>query len=518
MKKSRIRYSAYNSIAASLSQFLSLVMSFISRTIFIKILGEQYLGLNGLFTNILNLVSFAELGIGAAITYSLYEPLAKENYEQILALMQLYKKVYRIIALIILIIGLVITPFLRYLINGNTYDVGNIYIAFLLFLSNSVLSYLWNYKRSIFFADQAGYVNSLNMLIFQIGGQIFQVAFLLIHPSYYLYLIIQTIFTVFSNIQISYLADKRYPFLKNKNTIKVSKKIVGYIRKNVTGMISAKLGGIIVNGTDNIILSAFLGLGMVGIYSNYTLILNGMTNIVNQGISAVTSSIGNMHVTESKIKQQSVFYEYTHITGVIGFTISVGLISFFSPFVNLWVGRKYILNIITTWLIVINFFVVQLRQANINFTNAYGLYWEQRIKPIYESLVNLVISLLLVSVFSQGIKGVIIGTLASNIFVNAWWEPLIVLRNGIQSPFWGYVKFYLVQLFVGVLLLTSSQYISNLMPDQYLILHAMLTAILIVGLGVVYDFVISKLFPKDLNCHSILQIITSHLKNDRAYL
>lgn len=487
-------------------------MSFVSRTVFIKVLGEQYLGLNGLFMNILSVVSFAELGIGAAITYSLYEPIAKNDNEQILALMQLYRKVYHTIALIILVIGLIITPFLPLLISGNTSEVGNIYVAFILFLLNSVFSYLWNYKRSIFFADQQGYINSLNTLVFQVGAQVFQIIFLLVYPSYYIYLILQIVLTVLSNIQISRLANKHYPFLKRKNKVKVSKKVINYIKKNVTGMVSAKIGGIVVTGTDNILLSAFLGLGVVGIYSNYTLILNGMTNVVNQGISAVTSSIGNMHVTEGKGKQQNIFYEYTHITGVVGFCISLGMISFFSPFINLWVGNKYILDELTTWLIVINFFVTQLRQSNINFTNAYGLYWEQRIKPLYESGVNLIVSLVLITVFSLGIKAVIIGTLVSNLLVNAWWEPLIVLRNGVKSSLVSYAKVYLVQLAVGIGLLTVSQIIANMVAARLFIYHILITVLLIAGLGLTFDFVVSRTLPKNLKCQSIVQMVVSHLK------
>ncbi len=510
--KSRTKLSTYNSISASVAQLLTLLASFVSRTIFIKVLGEQYLGLNGLFVNILNLLSFAELGIGAAITYSLYEPIAKKDENAILGLMQLYRKVYHAIALLIFVIGMIITPFLKYMINGSTSDVGNIHIAFILFLLNTVFSYLWNYKRSIFFANQEGYVNSLNTLIFQVGAQIIQIIFLFVYPSYYLYLIIQVLLTVTSNLQISKLADRRYPFLKSRKNVEVPSKVISYIKRNVIGMVSSKLGGIVVNGTDNILLSAGLGLSTVGIYSNYTLILNGMNSVINQGISAVTASIGNMQVTESKAKQRIIFYKYSHLTGLVGLFISVGLSSFFSPFISLWVGSNYILSNFTTWTIVLGFFVAELRQANINFTNAYGLYWEQRKKPIFESIVNLLFSLIFLFYMHLGIKSVVLGTLLSNILVNMWWEPLIVIKFGIKGNLKEYFKYYFAQLICGITLFTIAQYVSYKVPLHHLIEHVILTSFLLLVTTMIFDIVVSKFLPKYVGKYSALQSVLKKLR------
>lgn len=511
-KKSRTKLSTYNSVSASVAQLLTLVFSFVSRTIFIKVLGEQYLGLNGLFTNILNLLSFAELGIGAAITYSLYEPIAKKDEKSILGLMQLYRKVYHAIALLIFVIGIVITPFLKYLINGSTESVGNINYAFILFLLNTVFSYLWNYKRSIFFANQEGYINSLNTLVFQVGAQIIQIIFLFIYPSYYLYLVVQLLLTVTSNLQISRLADKKYPFLKSKESVNVSSKVIKYIKRNVIGMVSSKLGGIVVNGTDNILLSAGLGLGTVGIYSNYTLILNGMNSVINQGISAVTASIGNMQVTETKEKQRVIFYKYSHLSGMVGLFISIGLSSFFSPFISVWVGKNYILSPLTTWTIVLGFFVAELRQANINFTNAYGLYWEQRKKPIFESIVNLVFSLIFLFYMHLGIKAVVLGTLLSNLLVNIWWEPIIVIKFGIKGNLKEYFKYYFAQLGFGVIFFSISQYVSIFIPANKLIAHMFLTAILLIILLVIFDWIVSKFLPKYVGSYSVLRSVVKKLR------
>ncbi|WHQ49459.1 oligosaccharide flippase family protein [Lactiplantibacillus plantarum] len=270
--KNRRKASVINSTVAIIGQFLSLLFSFVSRTIFIRVLGEQYLGLNGLFTNLLNILSFAELGIGSAIVFSMYRPLSEHDIPQIKALMFLYKRCYHIIALILMFGGAVILIFLPYLIAGK-YDVGNIYIAFLLYLLNSVLSYFWSYKRSIFVANQEGYINSFNQLIFNVVMQSIQIIFLVMYKSYYVYLVIQIVFTVLSNWQISKLANKRYPYLKERVTERVEKKTLSYLKRNVIGMISSKIGGVVVFGTDNLLLSGFIGLAAVGKYSNYTLII-----------------------------------------------------------------------------------------------------------------------------------------------------------------------------------------------------------------------------------------------------
>lgn len=498
-QRSRTNASIVNSFTAGFAQVANLVLSFVSRTFFIKILGEQYLGLNGLFVNILSILSFAELGIGAAITFSLYKPLADDDQNQVLALMQLYRRVYHIIAVLIFVLGVALIPVLNHLISGSTRSVGNIQLAFFLFLMNSVVSYLWNYKRSIFFADQQGYINSINTLIFQVGGQVLQIILLFVIPSYYIYLIVQMLMTLGSNLQISHVANQRYPYLKSRKRVSVPAKTLQYLKKNVVGMISSKLGGIVVTGTDNILLSSFLGLATVAVYSNYTLIMNGMTSIINQAVSAVTASIGNLKTTQNKLRERQVFYSYTHVSAVISFAIGLGLITFFGPFITFWVGGKYVLGNLTTYTLVIGFFVTQLRQSNINFTNAYGLYWEQRIKPIVESLVNLVVSLILIGVFHAGLISVVLGNLSSNIFINSWWEPLIVLRHGLEADSKDqrfYFKLYGLELILGCSLMAIAFWISKQVSVNALFAHVFLSAVVIIVMTIIFDVAVSTYISK----------------------
>ena len=228
----RTKAAAINSAVASSAQLIQLVMQFISRSVFINVLGAQFLGLNGLFLNLLGYLNFAELGLGAAITFSLFEPLVKNDERQIAAIMSLFKKWYRYIALFVLIGGLILTPFIPKLIHGGGTGLHlNIYIAFLLALSNTVFSYLLTYKRTLLLADQKGYINTLNTVGFNIAGQLLQIVSLLIFQSFYLYLIIQAVVMVISNIQVSRVVNKMYPYLFVYRHEKVGDNIIHYMKK-----------------------------------------------------------------------------------------------------------------------------------------------------------------------------------------------------------------------------------------------------------------------------------------------
>ncbi|MFT8703220.1 MAG: hypothetical protein ABF755_03070 [Oenococcus oeni] len=467
---SRTKSAYVNSVIAALAQFINLLFSFMTRFFFIHELGKEYLGLNGLFLNILNILSFAELGIGAAITFSLYKPIHDQNHQDILALLKLFRTVYRIIALIILVCGLILLPFLpNFIADKNlSASVGNVYFAFFLALMNTVVSYLLSYKRSFVIAAQLGYLDSVNRLSFNVITQVFQIFFLLTLHSFYIYLFIQLLLTFLSNVRITMIANKRFPYLKDLSSAgKVSIDVVDYLKKNVIGMISAKFGGVIVNGTDNLILSSFIGLSIVGLYSNYTLFLTGLASVMTQGISAVTSSIGNLGSEAGSLsRQKEIFHQYQYINNIVSAFGSFGLALFLPDAISLWAGKSYLLSALVTFLIVENFFITQLRQNVINVTNAYGLYWFERYKSIVEAFSNLLISLVLVVVFKFGIEGVLLGTIASNIFVNSWWEPMIIFQNKLHGIWRKYTGNYLVILLLGTLLLAIQIFSINAQFDK----------------------------------------------------
>ena len=493
---SRTKAALINSGVATMTQIINLILNFVSRTFFIKILGEQILGLNGLFVNLLNILAFTELGIGSAITFSLYLPLAKKDIPQIQALMQLYRKTFHIIALIIFVGGIGIMLFLPKMIAGSPH-VGNIFLAFSLFLANSIFSYLWSYKRSIFIASQRGYVNGLNQMIFNLAMQIVQIIFLFLTESYYIYLIIQILFTVASNLQISKLANRDFSYLNSKVHMRVDSKTIEYLKKNILGMVSSKIGGVVVFGTDNIIISSFIGLAAVGRFSNYTLVLNGVNAIIGQLVNAVTPSIGNFKIEKNKTEQVNLFYQYTQLNAYIVLFSAVVLSLLFPSFIRIWIGTEYQLSNSLTTIIVLGFFINGLRNSNLNFMNAYGTFWEMRYKSIWEAILNLFLSLILIRYTNLGIGAVVLGTVGANLLINAWWEPLIVLKYGIKISELKYIKLYLVLLISGSCLILVSQVLGNYLLNFDFIIATIIAIVTSAVLLVIYHVVLIIFYPNN---------------------
>lgn len=440
-------------VAASLiGQVLGTLSSFISRTIFIMILGTEYLGLNGLFTNILSILSLAELGVGSAIIYSLYKPLAINDTNKIEELMNFYKDTYRIIALIIFILGISIIPFLPNIIVDMP-PIDNISFIYFLFLINTVLSYLFSYKKSLITADQKGYIITIYSYAFYIAMNIIQVIILIITKNYILFLLVQVAKTILENLTIANKANKMYPMLKNRNKAKLDKASKKEIGKNVKAMLCHKIGGIVVSGTDNIIISSALGVVLVGLYSNYCLIINAISLIVTQIFNAITASIGNLNAQESKEKSYQVFKNILFINFWISNFSSVTLFILLNIFIELWIGKEYLFSNSVTLLIVINFYMATSRLTAKVYKDSIGLFWNDRYKPIIEAIINIIASVLLVRII--GIAGVFLGTFISTITTTFWVEPYVLYKNGFnKNPkiyFIKWIKYTMTTILSGVI-------------------------------------------------------------------
>lgn len=479
-KKNRTKAVMLNSSFAMGAQLLNLALSFIVRTLLIKSLGGETNGLNGLFSNIVNILSFAELGIGSAISYSLYKPLAIGDNKQVAAIMSLFRKIYNYVAGFILVAGIAISFVITNFIHGSTGNVGNVHIAFLLFISNVVFSYLLSYKRTLLIADQQGYVDSVNRMVFTFSSQLAQVIGLILVPNYYLFLVIQMLSTVLSNWPILRRVNTEFSYLKLYKNESVDKGTVSYLKQNVVGMLSFKIGGIVITGTDNIILSSFLGLNVVGMYANYTLIITGIISLMNSVVNSITSSIGNLANAGNKVREKQVFLQFNMLNGLLTFGVGMGLILYFPTFMSGWLGHDFVLSKSVTLFIVLNFFVGQLRNGLINYLNAYGLYWQQRYKSIFEASLNLVVSLALVMQTDLGIAGVLLGTLASYLLIDFIWEPRIVIKNAIDINLKSFYFWYGSQIIGGGLLF----YISQGLFEQYFVKNDWFFQMLITALFV----------------------------------
>lgn len=478
MRNNRTKAVMVNSSLAVSAQLVNLILNFVVRTLLIKSLGSEVNGLNGLFSNVVNILSFAELGIGSAISYSLYKPLAEGDQIQISAIMQLFKKIYDFVATFVAVVGIIISFFITVFIHGDNHGVGNVQIAFLLFISNVVFSYLMSYKRTLLIANQQGYIDSLNRMLFTFISQLVQIIGLIFFPNYYLFLVIQSLTTVVSNLPILKRVKSDFPFLNTYRNSNVDSKTIKYLKKNVAGMLSFKMGNIIILGTDNILLSSFLGLNVVGMYANYTLIITGFTTLMNSLVNSITSSIGNLASDGNEKKERKVFLQFNMVNSVLAFTVGMGLITFFPIFIKLWLGTKFVLTDVVTFIIVMNFFVAQLRNGLINYLNAYGLYWEQRYKSFFEATTNLIVSLVLITQTNLGIEGVLVGTLTAYLLVDFVWEPKIVMNYAIKVNLKAFYTWYGSQILFGAALF----YFAQMFTTDFLLDSNLLLQVFVIGI------------------------------------
>ena len=460
---SRTYNSLRNTKYALIGQILGLLVSFFARIIFIRILGKEYLGINGLFTNILTMLSLVELGIGPAIVFSLYKPLAENDTKKIKALMQLYKKSYIIIGIIIAILGILITPFLDYLIKDKP-DVSNLNLIFLMFVANTSISYFFAYKRNLIIADQHRYIATIYRYGFFVVLNVFQIIFLYLTKNYFVFLFIQIANTFLENVAVSKHADKMYPYLKEKSQEKLDSETVDQIKKNTAAMVLHKIGTIVVSSTDNIIISAKVGITWVGLYSNYYLIINALNTIITQFFTAITASIGNLGVTESKEKSEYIF----ECINFIGFWIygfcTIALYQLFNPFIEIWLGKDLLMSMDVIAILAFNFFITGMRKSVLTFRDAFGLFWYDRYKPIFESVINLVVSLILAK--PLGITGVFIGTAVSTLTTCLWVEPYVLYKYGFDTCSISYFLRYIYYTFIMIIAAIPTNLLCNLLPGS----------------------------------------------------
>lgn len=453
-----------------IGQGLGILASFIVRIVFIRILGSTYLGLDGLFSNILTILSLSELGVGTAITYSLYKPLAKKDKSKLKSLMALFKKVYTIIGLIIFGVGFALTPFLSFFINDMP-DIKGLQIIYLLFVTNTAVSYFYSYKRNLILADQNRHIETIYRYGFYIAMNFIQIIYLIISRDYFGYLIIQVIMTILSNWALSRKADKMYPFLKEKNIKKLSKDEKDEIVKNTKGLMIQKVGNVVVNSTDNIIISKFVSLASVGLYSNYRLVIYALSMIINQIYTTLTPGIGNFFIDQDESRRIELFNKSNFITFWLAYFCSICLIVLFNDFIYMFAGKEYIFGFGAVFIIVFNFYFTVMRKVVISFREAGGLFYKDRYRTLFEALCNLVVSIILA--VKWGVFGVFLGTTISYFSLSFWIEVYILFKDGLKSKvssyYIDYFKKLLFTLIVGGLLYYLCSFISGNVLIRFII-------------------------------------------------
>lgn len=441
---SRTEQSIKNIVIGIGGQVFSLIIGFISRMCFVQFLSAEYLGLNGLFSNILSVLSLTELGVGTAIGYALYKPLANNDEKQISALMNYFAHAYRIIGISVFLLGIFMIPFLHLIIEEPKTIEENIYLIYFIFLFNSASSYFFSYKSTLLICDQKNYVVLFYNYVFNFVQNVAQIMILFFTRSYLLYLFVQVLCNLIFNFAISSVVNNKYLFLKSYKREKIDSKTKIALIKNIRALVLTKISGMIVNNTDNIIITYFNGLSMVGIQSNYTLLINTLNTILNQIFNGLTASVGNFNALESHERSYDMFNIINFLNYWLYSWCSISFVLLADDIVKLCFGTSYVLPKSVIIIMAINFYTVGMQNAIWTYRGTLGLFRYGRYLQFLTAILNLILSIILGHSF--GLFGILIATLFSRMFTNLWYDPYAIFKYGLKVSPLIYFKKYLIYL------------------------------------------------------------------------
>ncbi|HAQ0638983.1 TPA: oligosaccharide flippase family protein, partial [Enterococcus faecium] len=415
-----------NIITGTIFKLYQIIIPFFMRTLMIYQMGMEYAGLNNLFTSIFQMLNLAELGIGAALTVSMYKPIAEDNRKEICALLNAYKKYFSIIGWIVFTLGLLCIPFLRFLVKGSIPGNLNMTVLYLMYLINTVLSYwLFSYRKSLIYAHQRNDVINVSMLItftFQFVMQAYVLIFL---KNYYLYLLASILGQIVLNLMCAVVSQKMYPDYTPVGELE--KETIDDIIKKVKGLVTNKVGGTILRSSDSIIISSFLGLSVLAIYQNYYFIISAIMSIFAIIYESCIAGIGNSLIVES---QEKNYIDFCDITTIIGWFLAIScacFITLFQPFMIIWVGSDNLMSISFVIFMIVHFFLYEIDQLIGLYKDAAGIWYADRFRPLITAMINIVLNIILVNWF--GLYGVLAATIVSVLLVDLPWLLYNVFQN-----------------------------------------------------------------------------------------
>ena len=487
----RIQHTLKNIVFGYIGNLSSTVLGFILRTVFIMKLDETLLGVNGLYTGVLSMLSMAELGIGTALNFSLYAPVAQKNYDKIKSYMQFYKKAYRVIGLIVAVLGIALIPFLKFFIKdpGN-YGIQELTIYYLIFLFNTVSTYFVSYKYSLVNAEQKNYIQTNILTVTKLATTVLQLIVLVVTSNFLLYLLTAATVELLQKIWANRYLNKRYPYLLDKNVIPLGKEETKDIWDKTKALLCLKVGDIARLQTDSIIISSFIQVGVVGIVDNYNMVINSVQNFVLVIFNSAISSFGNLIATESKLKQYEMFKIYRFVANWIYGLSAVGFYVLLTPLITIWLGDKWVLETGIIALIVLDYYFKGDRVVMMNFRTAAGVFEQDKFLPLIQGGVNLVISIVLVQ--RIGLIGVYVGTVISGLIANISRPPIVYrvcFERKSKEYFIDTAKYMLVMAMILIIVLPTS----NMLLKNITLISFVVTGIVIV---VVYNVIFFVAFCK----------------------
>ncbi len=493
MKIQRTANAARNFVFGLILKLYQIIIPFIMRTVMIYYMGVEYLGLSSLFTSILEVLNLAELGIGAAMVYSMYKPIAEDDEDQVCALLNLYKKYYRCIGIVILIAGLVILPFIPYLVKSDIPSELNIYLLYVLYLLSTVFTYwLYAYKNSLLQAFQRVDIISKVTLLTNTIQYVFQLIAILRFHNYYMYILSTLMLQIFNNIFIAFIVKRMYPQYKARG--KVGEVELRDIRSRIKDIFTSKIGAVMTYSVDTIVISSCLGLSSLAVYQNYNYVLTSVTGIVSIIFASCLAGVGNSIIVESKEKN---FQDLKKLSMLITCICSVGIccfLSLYQPFMKIWVGNQLLLPYAAVVLFSIRFITFEFNQLFIMFKDAAGIWHEDRFRALLTAIANLILDLIFVKYW--GTIGVIFATVFSELFIGIPW----IIYNIFSTLFTEQhqLKEYIVKMLGWMLKITiiavMTTYFTNLLPDYGIIMFLV---------KVIVTIIISSIFLLLFNFKSI---------------
>lgn len=443
----RIESAIRNAKSTLLVYGINMLLQFCIRLTFLYYLTIEYVGLNGLFDNILSVLSLTELGIGPAIVCTLYGPLARNDIKAVQSIMKVFKRAYIIIGVLIIAIGFSISPWLYNFIKSPP-NIPDLTWFYLFFVIDTGISYFYSYNRNLLIADQKQYIiNNVRGLVQVVGG-ILQVVSLVLFQSFWSYILIRIGMTLTENIIVTRRTQRIYPYITESGIEPLAPEIKGQIIGNVKALVLHKIGGIAVFSSANIILSKFVGLTAVGFFSNYYLLINAVMRLSDQVFNSLKASVGNLNALADNDRKLDVFHQLFFITGTLAYIISLNMYFFINPFIELWLGKAYLLSNTIVLLMATNFYLTYMRKSALVFIDSMGLFIHNKFMPICEA--TLIISSGIFLVQRYEIIGILLAMILTTLCMPFIVEPYILFKHGLRGSI---VTYYVTYLKYGILLI-----------------------------------------------------------------
>ncbi|MBR3016473.1 MAG: hypothetical protein IKH57_05260 [Clostridia bacterium] len=473
-QSSRIKKTLVNTMFSIASQMLTIVLSFVLRTAFIKILGNQYTGVASVFTTVLMMLSLSELGFSTAVATALYRPLRENNQALIQQLMDFYKTAYRLVALFIFVVGTCLIPFLPYFIKDVPDIKENITVIYMLYIIRTSVSYLMIYKTTLLRADQKLFVVKKIEMLCEIVRYSAEIIVLIVFRAYMIYLVVEIFATILQNYIVTRRAEKEYPHAFDKPEKKLPRESIASLLKDVKGLSMYKISATVGNSIDTMLISSYINTSTVALVGNYTHIKSQIQKVLMQFFIAVVPSVGNLAVEKNAKAQQNVFNRLFYISFLTVNFCSVSMYVLFSPFLKVWLGEKYLLGQHIAFIIAFDFFLYILLQAIASFRTANGLFVKGQYRPLITAIINIILSIILIQRY--GIFGTILATVIARLLTQ-WYDPYLLFKHIFKESFDKfYVKYWVyIVLFVSGALIT--QFVAEKIAFPNLLLNLVLSAV-----------------------------------------